>query len=183
MRTSAGLSNKRCNAWRQWSSAPFCVLFSLVLVGKAPAADTPDEQELRELDAAWSAAAAAKDVDKAVSYYADDAVVFAPNAPAASTKEAIRNTWKGMITAPSTSGGWKTSKVEVSKSRDLAAINGTYEFTMDDASGKPAHDHGDYVAVFKKQADGSWKCIVDIWNSDRAAPSVSTNKLASTNQS
>ena len=154
----------------------FCALFALMLVSLTKAADTQEEQKLRELDAAWSAAAAAKDVDKTVSYYAEDAVVFAPNAPAASTKEAIRKTWKEMITPSSTSGGWKTSKVEVSKSGDLAGVNGTYDFTMNDRSGKPVHDHGNYVAVFKKQADGSWKCIMDIWNSDRPASSASTDK-------
>ena len=138
--------------------------------GKTRAAETNNEQKLRELDAAWSAAAAAKDVDKTVSYYADDAVVFAPNAPAATTKDSIRNLWKEMITPAGNSGGWKTAKVVVSKTGDLASVNGTYEFTMNDASGKAVTDHGNYVAVFKKQADGSWKCVVDMWNSDMPAP-------------
>jgi len=37
-----------------------------------------------------SKAAAAKDLDKTVSYYADDAIVLPPNAPAATTKEQLR---------------------------------------------------------------------------------------------
>ena len=32
---------------------------------------------------------------------------------------------------------WKVSKVEVAKSGDLGFVSGTYEFTMNDASGKP----------------------------------------------
>ena len=140
------------------------------MFGQARPAGADNEQKLRELDAAWSAAAAAKDVDKTMSYYADDAVVFAPNAPAATTRDAIRNLWKEMITSPSTSGGWKTDNVIVASSGDLASVNGTYEFTMNDTSGKPVHDHGNYLAVFKKQADGSWKCVVDMWNSDKPAP-------------
>ena len=35
-----------------------------------------------------------------------------------------------------------------------------------DASGKPMKDHGKYVEIFKKQADGTWKVVADIWNSD-----------------
>ena len=35
-----------------------------------------DESTLRNLDSEWSKAAGAKDVDKAVSYYADDAIVM-----------------------------------------------------------------------------------------------------------
>ena len=69
-------------------------LLSLAFVCLASAADTKVEQTLRDLDAQWSAAAGAKDVDKTVSYYAADAIVMPPNAPAATTKEAIRSAWK-----------------------------------------------------------------------------------------
>ena len=51
------------------------------------------ERALGELDKAWSDAAAAKDVDKVVSYYAGNALVLPSNAAAASTKEAIRAIW------------------------------------------------------------------------------------------
>ena len=43
--------------------------------------------------------------------------------------------------------------------------------SMTDASGKPVQDRGKYVEIFKKQADGTWKVIVDIWNSDLPAAS------------
>jgi len=46
---------------------------------------------------------------------------------------------------------------------------------MNDAKGKPAKENGKYVEIFKKQTDGSWKVIVDIWNSDLPA-AASTEK-------
>ena len=49
------------------------------------AADTKIEQTLRDLDAQWSAAAGAKDLDKTVSNYSNDAIVMPPNASAATT--------------------------------------------------------------------------------------------------
>ena len=134
------------------------------------AADTKIEQALRDLDAKWSAAAGAKDVDKTVSYYSDDAVVMPPNAPSATTRETIRSAWKEMLTTPGAAISWKATKVEVAKSGDLACVSGTYEETMTDASGKSAKDHGKYVEVWEKQADGNWKCGADIWNSDLPAP-------------
>jgi ketosteroid isomerase-like protein len=139
--------------------------FTLACQPKAP--DTRAvESALKELDAQWSKAAAAKDLDKTVSYYADDAIVLPPNAPAATTKEAIKGVWKGMITNPGFAGGWKATRVEVARSGDLAYLNGTYDFTLNDAKGKPVKDIGKYVEVWKKQADGSWKTVADIWNSD-----------------
>jgi uncharacterized protein (TIGR02246 family) len=133
------------------------------------AAETKIEQTLRELDDQWSKAAIAKDVDKTVSYYSDDAVVMPPNAPSATTKEAIRKVWQDLLTTPGFAISWKTTKVEVAKSGDLACLSGTYEVTMNDASGKPANDRGKYVEVWEKQADGKWKCGADIWNSDLPA--------------
>jgi ketosteroid isomerase-like protein len=133
------------------------------------AADTKTEQALRDLDAQWSKDAGAKDVDKAVSYYAESAVVMPPNASAATTKESIRSAWKEMLTTPGSAISWKATKVEVAKSGDLACVSGTYEETMTDASGKSVKDHGKYVEVWEKQADGTWKVVADIWNSDLPA--------------
>jgi ketosteroid isomerase-like protein len=144
-------------------------LLSFTFVGTAPAADTKIEQALRDLDAQWSKAAGAKDVDKTVSYYSDDAIVMPPNAPAAATKEAIRNAWKELLASPGAAISWKTTKVEVAQSGDIAYTSGTYELTMNDASGKPVPDRGKYLEVWKKQAGGKWKCLMDIWNSDLPA--------------
>lgn len=145
------------------------VLLSFAFVGTAAAGDTKIEQELRDLDAKWSAAAGAKDIDKTVSYYSEDAVVMPPNAPSAKTRETIRSAWKEMLTTPGAAISWKATKVEVAKSGDLACVSGTYEETTTDASGKPVKDHGKYVEVWGKQADGTWKCGADIWNSDLPA--------------
>jgi len=142
---------------------------SFTIVCTAPAADTKIEQALRDLDAQWSKDAEAKDVDKTVSYYAESAVVMPPNASAAMTKEAIRSAWKEMLTTPGAAINWKATKVEVAKAADLAYVSGTYEETMTDASGSLVKDHGKYVEIFKKQADGTWKVIADIWNSDLPA--------------
>ena len=144
-------------------------LLSFAFVGTVAAGDTKIEQALRDLDAKWSAAAGAKDLDKTVSYYAESAVVMPPNAPSAKTRETIRSAWKEMLTSPGAAISWKATKVEVAKTGDLAYVSGTYEETMTDASGKPAKEHGKYVEIFKKQADGTWKVVADIWNSDLPA--------------
>jgi ketosteroid isomerase-like protein len=144
-------------------------LLSFAFGGTAWAGDTKLEQALRDADAQWSKAAGAKDLDKTVSYYSDDAIVMPPNAPAATTTEAIRKVWQDLLASPGLSISWKATKVEVAKSGDLACLSGTYELTMNDASGNPVNDHGKYVEVWEKQADGKWKCGTDIWNSDLPA--------------
>ena len=148
----------------------FIALLSFAFAGTASAGDMKTEQALRDLDSQWSAAAAAKDLEKTVAFYSDDAIVMPPNASAARTKEAIRKLWQDLIASPGFVISWKATKIEVAKSGDLACLSGTYEFAMNDASGKPVNDHGKYVEVWEKQADGKWKCGTDIWNSDLPAP-------------
>jgi ketosteroid isomerase-like protein len=147
--------------------ASLTLLVSSFLLCAASAADTKAiEQALRDLDAQWSAAAGAKNLDKTISFYSQDAIVLPTNAPAATTKDAIRNTWKDLLASPGLAISWKTTKVEVARSGDIAYTTGTYELTMNDASVKPINDRGKYVEVWKKQTDGKWKVVADIWNSD-----------------
>jgi len=125
-----------------------------------------DQNALKTLDSEWSKAAGAKDVDKTVSYYADDAMVLPPNSPPLTSKEQIRAMWKGMLGAPGFSGGWNATKVDVARSGDLAYVTGNYEMTENDASGKPQTDKGKYLEVWKKQANGSWKCVADMFSTN-----------------
>jgi len=127
------------------------------------------EQLLRDLDAQWAKAAAAKDVAQTIAYYSDDAIVLPPNATSAATKEAIRNVWKDMFASPSLVISWQPTRVQVGKSGEMAWVRGRYELTKNDASGKPIDDRGKYLEVWEKQTDGNWKCAADMWNSDLAA--------------
>jgi uncharacterized protein (TIGR02246 family) len=128
----------------------------------------PVERILRDLDAQWSKAAAAKDLERTVAYYSEDAVVLPPNAMSAATKETIRNVWKDVLAAPGLVITWKPIKVKLGRSGDMALVSGTYELTVNDPSGKPDNDRGKYLEVWEKQPDGNWKCAADMWNSDLA---------------
>ena len=135
------------------------LMLGLVAV-TAPAQNA--EQALRDVDAKMAEAAAARDVDKLVSAYAADALVLPPNEPAATTKEAVRKHWSASL-GEGVALSWKPTKVEVSG--DMGYTTGTYTAK---AGGKEV-DRGKYVSIWKKQADGSWKSVVDIWNSDLEA--------------
>src|SRR5215471_13897586 len=128
-----------------------------------------DEKAVREADEQWSKVAGAKDLDKTVSFYADDAVVLPPNQAAVTRKDDIRNLWKGFLDSL-TDISWKTNRVETAKSGDMAYLIGTYEMTMKDGT----KDKGKYCEVWKKQADGKWKVSADMFSSDLPAPGASS---------
>ena len=133
-----------------------------------------DERAIREAAMEWWKVTVAKDLERTVGFYADDASMFPPHAPIATGKEAIRAVWSHLFTAPGFAISGQTSKVEASRGGDLAYEIGTYEFTMQDAAGKPVMDRGKYVVVWKKQADSHWKAIVDIFNSDLPIPAATS---------
>lgn len=144
----------------------FSVLLSSLFVACQRQTDTrtADEATLRNLDAEWSKAAGAKDLEKTVSYYTDDALILPPNIPTIQGKQGARAMWQGMFSVPGFGGGWKATRVEVSG--DLGWVTGTYELSETDASGRPMVDKGKYLEVWRKQADGSWKCVADMFNTD-----------------
>jgi uncharacterized protein (TIGR02246 family) len=125
-----------------------------------------DEQAIRALDAAWSHAAQTKDLDKTVSFYADDASMLPPNMPIATGKDAIRAVWTQLLSAPGGSLTFSPAKVVVSGSRDLAYEIGTFQLTANDAQGKPSTSNGKFVVVWQKRA-GQWKVVADIFNDDK----------------
>jgi len=140
-------------------------LFSFIWMCTGFAADngTDNEQAVRAADAEWSKVAGAKDVDKTVSYYADDAVVLPPNQPMVTSKDGIRNLWKGFLESL-TDISWKTTRVETSGK--MAYLIGTYAMTMKDG----AKDRGKYCEVWKKEASGKWKVVADMFSSDLPLP-------------
>jgi ketosteroid isomerase-like protein len=128
------------------------------------------EAELCALDEQWSAAAARNDLDGTISFYADDAVLLPANAPIATDRKSIRESWAGLL-GPHTSVSWKWSKIEVAQSGELAYIYGAYKLTMTASNQTgPVNDIGKFVEVWKKQPNGKWKCIVDTYNSDLPLP-------------
>jgi uncharacterized protein (TIGR02246 family) len=160
----------RCERAKRSRLVPWgCVAVILIASGcgekTPPDTRAADESTIRALDAQWAKAAAARDVDGSVSYYSDDASLLGPNAPIASDKAGIRAAWASLL-GPDTSLSWQASKVEVSRSGDLAYVQGVYQMTSKDARGKTTADNGKFVEVWKKQADGKWKTVADIFNSD-----------------
>jgi len=143
--------------------------FNLACSERPSQSDTrpADERAIRDAVVEWSKAAGAKDVEKTLSFYAEDASVLPAHAPIATGKDQIRKFWAALMASPGYALGWSATKVEASKSGDVAYEVGTYELTLNDPKGKPAMGRGKYVVVWKKQADGAWKAAEDIFNPDQ----------------
>lgn len=115
----------------------------------------------------WNDDFTAKDVDKLVAHYSDDATLMSPGAPAARGKEAIRAVLKEMVSDPAFSLKFKANKVLVSKSGDMAFTEGSYALSLTNPTTKqPMTDKGSYVTVYRKGSDGKWRAVSDIASSE-----------------
>ena len=135
-----------------------------------------DVQAVKDFETGWVKDYAAKDLDKAVDHYADDATLMIPNMPVLSGKEAIRAALKELLADPNFALSFQAVKVESSKAGDLVYTQGTYTMTVSSdlkkPKSKPINDKGKYLTIYRKLADGSFKAIEDIDNSDLPMPAA-----------
>ena len=120
-------------------------------------------------DVAWERVYAVKDLDKSVAFCDEQASLLWPNIPIATGRAAVREA----ITHDFAAGDltWKANNVGIARAGDLAYVSGAYQWKLHDASGKGFVDRGKYLTMWKKQADGSWKVLFDMFNSDLPARS------------
>ena len=135
-------------------------------------AKAADIESLRQADIACSATAEAQELDKLVAYFLDDALFMAPNAPALKGKAAIREVLSHFFEIPGFSIKWQPTYVEISSSGDLGYTIGTNVMTFDGPDGKPIVDNGKYTTIWKKDADGTWKVAVDMFNTNMPLPTA-----------
>jgi len=137
-----------------------------------PAPDTreADAKAIRDIETAWNQDWAAKDGDKIVGHYADDASLEIPDTTILTGKDAIKAGMTEFLKDPNLSLAFTTAQVEVAKGGDLAYTRGTYKTTVTNPkTKKPVTEVGKYVTIYRKGADGAWKAIQDINNADAPA--------------
>jgi uncharacterized protein (TIGR02246 family) len=146
---------------------PAIAMVLLTACTQAPPPPPPDtraadEKAIRDQETAAAQAWSAKDGDKIAALYADDATLMLPNAPLMTGKAAIAPALKGALADPNFALTIQNTSVEASKGGDLGYVRGSYVVQQSDPKTKKAMtEKGNYVIVYKKQADASWKIVAD----------------------
>ena len=131
-------------------------------------AQTDLASAIRALDDEFMRNAVAKDANRLVdAFYAEDALILPPNQPLIVGKPQIRGFVQGMIDAGLTD--MTLEATDISSSGDLAYSVGKYRLTLRPAGADPIQDEGKYVVVYRRQTDGSWKAVADIFNTNLPA--------------
>lgn len=130
----------------------------------AQASSTEDRAALEQSVADWDAALNAGDLDALMATYASNPVALPPGGEPVRGAQAVRELWSGFMAQGDVT---VENVVEVSRvSGDLGTAWGRYTLTIEPEGGETIEDAGKWMAISRRQADGSWKTSANIWNSD-----------------
>lgn len=126
-------------------------------------------QTIEAANAKFSAAFVHGDTAVMIGTYADDALIMPPNGAVISGRDAIAKSIAGEVSAMKLSA-FTLNTQDVIVAGDYAIETGSYAMTFAGKSGKPMQDVGKYLTVWKKQSDGGYKLIRDMFSSDKPLP-------------
>jgi ketosteroid isomerase-like protein len=135
------------------------------LFSTSPVQATPEM--LKQLEGEFMKAAADKGSQGYMSYYADNSVEVPNGGPLIVGKVNIAK-GMGFLNDKNNQLLWTPVGADISNSGDLGYTYGNYEFHSKDKDGKATIEYGKYTSIWKKQADGSWKVVLDMGNASPA---------------
>ena len=137
----------------------------------APPLSQADQDAVRAVQSAFTAAVNADNVDGMTAVYAGDATIQPPNMAGVAGTQAIHKLWAD-LSAPA-KASFAAQVTKVAGAGDVAYMTGTYHisWTMRDATkAAPPPEDGKWTNVLWRQPDKSWKVVATTWNSNAPAP-------------
>jgi uncharacterized protein (TIGR02246 family) len=143
------------------------VLFPALLTAvcdSARASDpAADRQAIAAATAQFQAAENAGSVDQFRSFFADDLVMMGPNKPPVTGGDSVAALMREFHAAFAVQVAYNSQEIVVFG--DWAFDRGTERYTLTPkAGGAPIQKSGNYLYVYRRQEDGSWKQSRVIWN-------------------
>ena len=127
-------------------------------------------EALRSAALAYQAAASSKNSEAVVSMYDETAIMIPPNAEIVDEGlEGVQDYQFGFIVTPGVSLDFELIRTEVAASGDIGWTFAIGNITIEREGEEPGRDVVRDFHTWKKQSDGSWKIVVDMWNSGMPA--------------
>jgi ketosteroid isomerase-like protein len=142
-----------------------CLVLSVGCQGPAGLSEA-DRTAIRQGIENYSKMANAKDWKGAAALWAEDATRLPPNQAAIQGRAAIQ----AALEAFPPISNHQVQTLEIEGRGDLAYSRVNYSLTVTPAGAVPIEDRGKYLGIWRKQADGSWKVLREIYNSDLPLP-------------
>lgn len=127
-------------------------------------------------DQEWHAAVEAKkDAAYIASFFTSDGIMFGSGQGTSVGRAALTETVQALLSGPDFHDDWKWAHVELSADGKLAWLVGNTNITINDAAGRPVTTSARLLNVWRKEADGVWRCAVDVWVDEPATTPPASN--------
>jgi uncharacterized protein (TIGR02246 family) len=114
------------------------------------------------------AAVNASDVDRVLGVWADDGVLMPPGHPSVHGGTALREYFSKLFLMTRFTFEFTSSEIDLIADVAIERLN--YRVTISQSIGQEKiEDVGKGLHVYRRQLDGRWKLVLDIWNSDRTS--------------
>ena len=123
-----------------------------------------EKESLLRRDNEWHIAVAEKeDIAKITSFFASDGILIGTGQTTATGRAALTEAVEALVSGPDFQDEWEWDRVELSPDGKLAYLVGKTSITVSDADGRPKTSRARLLNVWRKDPDGIWRCVVDMW--------------------
>ena len=120
----------------------------------------------------WLEAMKANDPVALSHLVTDDVVLMPPHTEPVVGRQGVID-WFATVVSQARTKSVNILQREVTVIGELAIERGSFTWTVAPAlGGSEIDDHGNFLAVWQRQSDGSWKVTRNIWNSTLPLPAI-----------
>ncbi|HEY3042665.1 MAG TPA: DUF4440 domain-containing protein [Vicinamibacterales bacterium] len=148
--------------------AVVAVLVAVSVGGRAQTADQKDAAAIMKADSDFNRAVADRDLKRFLSFVGEPATFNGGTPGEIHGRDAIAKEWASYFQPDGPRLTWKPTKAEILGHGDLGYTVGAWELRAPPAGGQGAANgvtRGNYLTVWKKQADGAWRIVFDTGSS------------------
>ena len=132
--------------------------------GRAQNVDQKDAAAIMKADADFNQAVADRDLKRFLSFVGEPATFNGGTPNEVHGRDAVAKDWTPYFQANGPRLTWKPTKAEILGHGDLGYTVGSWELRAPPVGGQPpatSVTRGNYLTVWKKQADGAWRMVFD----------------------
>lgn len=149
------------------------LLGSCTTPARAPDAGVDLDAQRTALRAAadsYHAAAQSSNFDTVQSLYTSDARIFPPNAPEESGTAGVENFIDAFSSLPAFEASFDSPMVALGPDGGMGFTIAAATLSFEGPDGEIVRNTFRDLHIWRREADGQWKVVVDMWNSATPAP-------------
>ncbi|MDH3497248.1 MAG: nuclear transport factor 2 family protein [Gemmatimonadota bacterium] len=143
-----------------------CVVGIVLLVSACgpPWGPPPDPRELMDADRAFAAETAARGGEGWAAWFAPEARQYLSGGGFLAGRDSIRAVMVPAFADTTRALRWAPDSAVVAASGDIGYTFGRWHSVVRTPAGDSISGRGNYVSIWRRQPDGTWKVVIDIGN-------------------